>query len=63
MFLPRDRKTGVPQHTLPKVYCEMLLQICHEYSSLPDPRSLTLREIRFFYEPIRESLKQATKPK
>jgi len=43
----------------------MLRQICRDYSSLPDPRTLTMSEIRFFYEGLRpefEELKKA-KPK
>lgn len=41
----------------------MLLQICREYPGLPDPRTLSLTEIRFFYEGLRAELKRHTKPK
>jgi hypothetical protein len=66
--LPKDRETGRSAHTLVNVYREMLVHICREYPSLPDPRSLTMSEIRFFYEPLRESVlkpkpKQQPKPK
>jgi hypothetical protein len=61
--LPRDREAGHPQHTLPRVYGEMLLQITREYTALPDPRTLTLTEIRFFYNGLRAELKKHTKPK
>lgn len=40
----------------------MLLQICSDFAGLPDPRTLTMREIRFFYNGGRESLKKNTKP-
>lgn len=39
----------------------MLLQICREYPGLPDPRTLTLNEIRFFYDDLRLELKTRTK--
>ena len=44
------------------VYGEMLLQICRDYPGLPDPRELSLSEIRFFYEGIRAELKKHTRP-
>ena len=62
MKLPRVNQDGVPlrRHTLQKVYAEMLRQICADYSSLPDPRSLTMAEIRFFYDGLRPTLKKYT---
>ena len=62
-WLPRDRKTGTQTHTMLAVYGEMLLQVCRDYPGLPDPRSLTLSEIRFFYEGLRAELKKHTRPK
>lgn len=59
---PRDAETGAPQHTTEVVYAEMLIQICRSYASLPDPRTLSMREIRWFYEGIRSELHQSTKP-
>lgn len=41
----------------------MLLQICRDYSSLPDPRTLRFSEIRWFYEGMRAELKRHTKGK
>lgn len=41
----------------------MLGQICLDYATLPDPRTLTQTEIRFFYELGRNELKRRTKPK
>lgn len=61
--LARDKETGVLMHTCSNVYPEMLLEICRWYSALPDPRTLTLTEIRFFFEGIRPSLHEATKPR
>jgi hypothetical protein len=34
----------------------MLLQICREYQSLPDVRTLELHEIRLFYDGLRHDL-------
>ena len=45
------------------VYSVMLYQICRDYSGLPDIRTLKAHEIRFFYDGLREELKQHTKPK
>lgn len=45
------------------VYGEMLLQICRDYTGLPDPRTLTNTEIRFFYEGLRKELKRHTMPR
>jgi hypothetical protein len=42
---------------MPAAYGAMLLQICRDYPGLPDPRSLTLADIRFFYDGIRHELK------
>ncbi|MBK2258736.1 hypothetical protein [Francisella philomiragia] len=58
-----DFKHPKGRHILQVVYKEMLLQITRDYASLPDPRTLTMTEIRFFYEGLREELKQSTKPK
>lgn len=66
-FLPKLRETrvraGTPGHKLVPVYGEMLLQICRDYPGLPDPRSLTMTEIRFFYEGLRGELRAHTKPR
>lgn len=61
--MPRDRETGEPLHTLPNVYGEMLAQICRDYPGLPDPRTLSMGEIRWFYEPLRDELKRYSAPK
>ena len=45
------------------VYREMLLQVCRDYSALPDPRTLTAAEIRFYYDGLRAELKHHTKPR
>jgi hypothetical protein len=61
-FLPLDQE-GKPQHTFAGVYREMLRQVCRDYPGLPDPRTLTLTEIRFFYDGLRKELQRYTKPK
>lgn len=50
-------------HQLLPVYGEMLLQICRDYPTLPDPRTLSMSEIRFFYEGLRAELREHTKPR
>ena len=50
-------------HALFPVYTEMLHQCALNYAGLPDPRTLTLSEIRFFYEGLRPTLWEATKPR
>ena len=55
VILPKGR------HTLSFVYSEMLYQICRDYPALPDPRTLTISEIAFWYDGLRTELKKATK--
>lgn len=62
MRLPPERKSKRAQHVVPVVYREMLLQIALDYHSLPDVRTLTMSEIRFFYEGLRASLRKHTAP-
>ncbi len=50
-------------HTIPVVLREMLRQICRDYPSLPDPRTLDVDEILFFYDGLRPELKRHTAPK
>jgi hypothetical protein len=61
--LPRHGQHKIATHTARFVYREMLLQICMTYPSLPDPRTLTFTEIRFFYDGMRHSLHASTKPR
>ena len=58
-----DPVTGAQeeQHTQFQVYTEMLLNICIEYPGLPDPRTLSMDEIRFFYNGIRSRLRGGSK--
>ena len=56
-FLTRGR------HRIVTVYSEMLLQVSREYPGLPDPRTLTIEEIRFFYEGLRGDLRVLTQRK
>lgn len=44
------------------VYSEMFLQVCRLYASLPEPRSMTMREIAFYYDGCRGELHNLTKP-
>ncbi len=59
-FLPKRDGGG---HRVLPVYGEMLLQVCRDYPALPDPRTLTMSEIRFFYEGLRAELREHTKPR
>jgi hypothetical protein len=61
--LEPHRETGVATHTLPNVYGEMMLQVCSDYPNAPPARTMTLSEIRFFYEGLRAGLRKTTKPK
>lgn len=54
---------GIPLHTRANVITEMFLQICLSYPGLPDPRTLDLDEIEFFYDGIRAQLIEDTKPR
>jgi hypothetical protein len=58
-----DRKLERGEHRLAPVYSEMIRQVCRDYSGIPDARTLSLSEIRFFFEGIRGELKQHTKQK
>lgn len=53
----------LPEHTTKVVYREMLYQVCRDYRTLPDLRTLSIEEIVFFYEGLRHELKVHTKPK
>lgn len=39
----------------------MLLQVALDYPGLPDPRTLTIQQILFFYGGLREQLKKHTR--
>jgi len=60
--LPYDARFGGVCNTATAVYGEMLLQICRDYASLPDPRSLPVSAIVFFYDGLRPELRHATRP-
>lgn len=45
-------------HNSVRVHTEMMLQIAMDYAGLPDIRTLTASEIRFFYEGSRGALKR-----
>lgn len=51
------------ENTFYNVYTEMFFQICRDYPGLPDPRTLTLSQIKFFYDGVRDELKKHTAPK
>ena len=50
-------------HTCSVVHRSMLWQICRDYSTLPDPRTLTVTEIVFWYGGLRAELCERTKPR
>lgn len=60
---PKHPDTGAAQHTLMPVMKEMILQITRDYGGLPDVRTLSASEIRFFYEGLRPELREQTKPR
>jgi hypothetical protein len=60
-----DRKQKVYRrdHTSSRVHRTMLWQICRDYSTLPDPRTLTITEIVFWYAGLRADLYERTRPR
>ena len=56
----RDPETGQARHTAEHVYPIMVWQICSDYPGLPDVRTLSLSQIRFFYEGLRPRLIKGT---
>lgn len=48
-------------HTASVVHRSMLWQICRDYPTLPDPRTLTVNEIAFWYDGLRHDLRERTK--
>ncbi len=58
-----DAKLPHGENTVGVVYRAMLLQVCRDYPGLPDARTLTAGEIRFFYDGLRAELHEHTKPK
>ncbi len=60
--LPRG-EDGEARHTVEAVYPVLVLQICSDYPGLPDVRTMTMTEIRFFYEGLRKRLKEGSKPR
>ena len=53
----------IRDHKMLPVYSEMLLQVCRDYQSVPDIRTIKFSEISFFYDGLRPELKSATKQK
>jgi len=49
-------------NTRAAVYPAMMTQVVRDYSGIPDYRTLTDTEIRFFYDQLRPELRRATKP-
>lgn len=60
---PKPKKVYRRDHTCSVVHRSMLWQICSDFRVLPDPRTLTITEIVFWYDGLREVLRQRTKPK
>jgi hypothetical protein len=46
---------------MPNVLGEMILQICMHYPGLPDPRTLSMDEIIFFYDGLRPMLRKQSR--
>jgi hypothetical protein len=49
------------QHNRVNVHREMMIQIVRECNSLPDYRTMSFGEIRFWYDALRPSLIELTK--
>lgn len=63
MQLWNDWKTGAVVHVAEVVYGRMLRQICLDYPGLPDPRTMTVEEIVWFYDGLRPMLRKHTRVK
>jgi hypothetical protein len=50
-----------PLHTRENIVYHMFFTVCHEYRSLPDPRSLDTIEVEAFYDAIRPTLMEKTR--
>jgi hypothetical protein len=53
----------VNSHTLGPVYTVMLRQIARDYSGLPDARTLTLDQIRWFYDGLIHEISSLPPPR
>jgi hypothetical protein len=60
---PEDIKARSYGHTLPNVYGEMMMQVAMDFPSLPDVRSMTLSDIRYWFNGLRAALKKRTAPR
>jgi len=58
-----DAKLPDGCHRMVPVHSEMLLQITRDFNGLPDVRELRACEIRYFYESLRNELREGSKPK
>lgn len=56
---PQDRKD---LHTFMAVYGEMMLTVAMNYNSAPNVLEMTSDEIEYFYNGIRRTLRESTKP-
>jgi len=57
-----DRE-GFSKHTFFNVYHEMFLQVVSDVRGIGDFRELSYDEVEYFYDTLRPSLREATKPK
>jgi hypothetical protein len=67
-YLPLARADGygsIPKrgHTIFNVYAEMLMQISRDYNCLPPVDTLTMSDIRWWYNGLRAELQERTKPR
>lgn len=61
VYYGADDKLSGGAHTLVNVYLEMLLQVARGYPGV-EARSLTISELRFFYDGLRAELRANSKP-
>ena len=62
--IKHGRKTfRIHTHTMGAVMWEMVMQVCMDYSSFPDYRTMETEDIIRFFEGIRGSQIKATKPR
>lgn len=57
-----DPRGIVACHTLVRVYTEMMLTIAMNYNSCPNVLEMEIDDIEMFYNGLRSTLKNSTKP-
>ena len=60
--LGEDARLPDGEHKAQPVYTEMMLHVARDYAAL-DPRTMTFSEILFWYDGLRNELREYSKPR